>query len=103
MEVSNLREPLNSSQEDSEGHEFDEQILYSSRVYCILTLKYLFIFYVCGVIISVPLLGGLHFPIVRYSSNLPVSKLADSHLCILQQTIRSSFPYKLPAADSLHI
>jgi len=57
MEVSNLRDPLNLSQEESEGHEFDEQILYSSKVYGILTLIYLFIFYVCGVIISVPLLG----------------------------------------------
>ena len=82
MEVSSLREPLNTSEDNSEIQEFDLQISYSSRVYGILTLQYLFMFYVCGVLISMPL-------VVEYIQQSYVTV----GICVFQNFLIVSFAF----------
>ena len=50
------REPLIARSSSEETQEvFQEQILYSNKIYLLLTLQYLFSFYMCGIINAIPL------------------------------------------------
>jgi FtsH-binding integral membrane protein len=63
------REPLISRSHTEEMQEFfQEQIVYSNKIYCLLAIQFLFSFYICGIINSIPLavefIQGSYFTVI---------------------------------------